>query len=67
MMRCSARCVRAYMDRYADSCALRAGKDIATCEDYARVHNGGPNGCIQPFTVAYWEKVYECCKEQGGC
>jgi len=39
-MRCSVKCVRAYLKRYADRCT---GGRPPTCEDYSRVHNGGPS------------------------
>ncbi|KAI0207585.1 Invertebrate-type lysozyme [Lamellibrachia satsuma] len=67
MMSCSRRTVRAYMDRYGDNCAVKAGKEMATCEMYARVHNGGPSGCIMPFSIPYWKKVLACCKRKGSC
>ncbi|UJR38708.1 hypothetical protein I4U23_031374 [Adineta vaga] len=39
---CSDKCVRMYMQRYASRCTR--GR-TPTCQDYARIHNGGPNGC----------------------
>jgi hypothetical protein len=54
---CSDGCVRAYMDRYASRCT---GGREPTCEDYARVHNGGPKGCQRSSTLGYWGKVSAC-------
>ena len=31
-----------------------------TCEDLARIHNGGPSGHKRESTVDYWNKVKEC-------
>ena len=66
-MRCSQTCVRKYMGRYGDRCARRAGRYRATCQDYARVHNGGPNGCRNSRTLGYWRKISACCRRRGGC
>ncbi|KAK2141834.1 hypothetical protein LSH36_1034g00082 [Paralvinella palmiformis] len=41
-MACSERCIKAYMKRYGKYCTR--GRE-PTCEDYARIHNGGPWGC----------------------
>lgn len=57
-MQCSVRCVRAYLKRYADRCTR--GR-TPTCEDYARVHNGGPEGCEHSDTLDYWHRVQRCC------
>jgi hypothetical protein len=54
---CSERCVRAYMQRYANRCTQ--GR-TPTCQDYARVHNGGPNGCRSSSTINYGLKVAAC-------
>lgn len=44
------------MNRYGDStCGT-------TCEDYARMHNGGPEGCNKSATNAYWNKI-----KNAGC
>lgn len=40
----------AYWSRYAKE---------HTFEEYARLHNGGPNGMSNPNTLIYWEKVKE--------
>jgi hypothetical protein len=44
----------AYMDRYAT--IDRLGR-VATAEDIARIHNGGPNGYNKKSTKAYWNKI----------
>ncbi|CAF1373000.1 unnamed protein product [Rotaria sp. Silwood1] len=54
---CSEECVRTYVDLYAQSC-IKHG--IPTCEDYARIHNGGPRGCRKKATLPYWQKVSAC-------
>jgi hypothetical protein len=54
---CSEKCVRAYMTRYGKICT--DGR-APTCQDYARIHNGGPTGCKKPATVGYWNKVSAC-------
>lgn len=42
------RCVVAYMARYAK---------VATDQNMARIHNGGPKGAKSRATVKYWKKV----------
>ncbi|XP_033116749.1 lysozyme-like [Anneissia japonica] len=54
---CSERAVQGYMARYAIS--SRLGHQ-PTCEDFARIHNGGPNGFKNPNTLGYWAKVQKC-------
>uniref|UniRef100_UPI002348EE61 Lysozyme n=1 Tax=Hirudo medicinalis TaxID=6421 RepID=UPI002348EE61 len=54
---CSETCVRAYMKRYGTFCT---GGRTPTCQDYARIHNGGPRGCKSSATVGYWNKVQKC-------
>ncbi|CAF0749114.1 unnamed protein product [Rotaria sp. Silwood1] len=54
---CSEECVRAYMDRYGKRCTKNREP---TCEDYARIHNGGPIGCRRSSTDGYWNKVSAC-------
>lgn len=54
---CSKKCVRAYMNRFATLCT---GGRTPTCEDYARIHNGGPQGCKSSSTIGYWNKVATC-------
>ena len=44
----------AYMERYAT--VSRLGR-TPTNEDFARIHNGGPNGYRNTATVGYWRKV----------
>ena len=50
----SKKVVRAYMARYAVQ--RRLGR-VATAEDIARIHNGGPNGYKRKATLGYWRKV----------
>jgi hypothetical protein len=50
---CSKKCVRAYMKRYG------GWKCTNTCQDYARMHVGGPMGCTKPTTLGYWDKIKE--------
>jgi len=57
-MRCSQQCVRQYLSRYADTCT--EGR-TPTCQDYSRVHNGGPDGCRHSDTLSYWQRVENCC------
>ena len=40
--------IRAYWNRYAK---------LHTLEEYARLHNGGPNGMNNRNTLEYWHKV----------
>ncbi|KAH3883432.1 lysozyme-like [Dreissena polymorpha] len=49
---CSSQCVQNNMKRYAahGGCPL-------SCEGYARIHNGGPNGCHKDATLAYWHRL----------
>jgi len=61
-MPCSETCVQKYMQRWAAKC-----KPNPTCETYSRVHNGGPQGCKNPSTEVYWNKVRACCQRKGGC
>jgi len=61
---CSERCVYAYMDRYGFYCT---GGRQPKCEDYARIHNRGPQGCNSAASIGYWEKVRACCGGQNGC
>tara|TARA_R110000751_G_scaffold33760_7_gene83939 strand:- start:1409 stop:1747 length:339 start_codon:yes stop_codon:yes gene_type:complete len=44
----------AYIGRYATE--ERLGRK-PTCQDYARIWNGGPNGYKKKATVKYWEKL----------
>ena len=57
-MDCSEQCVRQYLARYAARCT---GGSTPTCEDYSRVHNGGPEGCKHSDTLPYWQRVKKCC------
>ena len=54
---CSEGCVKAYMERYASRCT---NGRTPTCQDYARIHNGGPTGCQKSATAGYWTKVSAC-------
>ncbi|KAJ8024293.1 Lysozyme 1 [Holothuria leucospilota] len=51
---CSEDTVQAYMTRYATHSRLG---HTPTCEDFSRIHNGGPNGWNSPSTVGYWDKI----------
>jgi hypothetical protein len=63
-MACAETCVRNYMDRYGTYCT---GGATPTCEDYARIHNGGPAGCTCSCTDGYWDKIRTCCGCQTCC
>jgi hypothetical protein len=63
-MACAETCVRNYMDRFALGCT---GGATPTCEDYARIHSGGPSGCTCTCTDWYWDEVMACCGSQTGC
>ena len=53
------------MKRYGTYCT---GGRAPTCQDYSRIHNGGPKGCQHASTVGYWNKVKQCCSSKpGGC
>jgi len=54
---CAKQCVLNYMARYTSGCT---GGRTPTCEDYSRVHNGGPSGCKISATIGYWNKVKAC-------
>ena len=54
---CADKCVKDYMTRYGSRCT---GGRAPTCQDYARIHNGGPNGCNVGATAGYWNKVSAC-------
>jgi len=49
----SNKCVRAYMKRYG------GWKCTNTCQDYVRMHVGGPMECTKPTTLGYWDKIKE--------
>lgn len=51
----------AYMRRYAT--AKRLGH-VPTDEDFARIHNGGPNGWKNSSTLGYWHKVQAALNSQ---
>ena len=46
--------LKGYMNRYAIN--RRLGHD-PTCKDFARIHNGGPNGNTRSATLGYWKKI----------
>ncbi|KAK2140639.1 hypothetical protein LSH36_1288g00022 [Paralvinella palmiformis] len=48
---CAVDTVNGYMRRYGEYCT---GGRTPTCEDYARIHNGGPKGCTCDCTDGYW-------------
>ncbi|KAF6035514.1 hypothetical protein EB796_006171 [Bugula neritina] len=60
---CSRTCVRNYMSRYASTCARHLGKSTSqlTCQDYGRLHNGGPSGCSKYSTLSYAAKISSRC------
>jgi hypothetical protein len=53
---------RIYINHYATS--KRLGHE-PTFEDIARIHNGGPNGWLDPRTDGYWKKVKKELKRRG--
>ncbi|KAK2150981.1 hypothetical protein LSH36_380g01052 [Paralvinella palmiformis] len=62
---CAVDTVNGYMRRYGEYCT---GGRTPTCEDYARIHNGGPKGCTCDCTDGYWDIVNSCCSgKPGGC
>ncbi|KAF6022081.1 hypothetical protein EB796_019609 [Bugula neritina] len=60
---CSRTCVQNYMSRYARRCARQLGKPKSqlTCQDYGRLHNGGPNGCRKSSTISYAARISSQC------
>ena len=63
-MTCSETCLQEYMRKYGTKCT---GGLAPTCQDYARIHNGGPRGCTKENTMKFWTKVKQCCDQIGGC
>ena len=57
----SKRVGNAYMARYATP--KRLGHN-PTNEDFARIHNGGPNGWKNSATLGYWQKVQAALNSQ---
>jgi len=57
-MSCSEQCIQAYMVRYGTYCT---GGRQPTCQDYARIHNRGPQGCQSNLSLEYWQRVQACC------
>ncbi|XP_054754443.1 lysozyme-like [Lytechinus pictus] len=54
---CSEEAVQGYMKRYATEQRLGFAPG---CEQFSRIHNGGPNGYKYSSTDAHWNKVYDC-------
>ncbi|KAF6033745.1 hypothetical protein EB796_007948 [Bugula neritina] len=57
------RCIRSYMSNYASTCAGHLGKSTSqlTCQDYGRLHNGGPYGCRRSSTLSYAARIASRC------
>ncbi|KAL3886300.1 hypothetical protein ACJMK2_026305 [Sinanodonta woodiana] len=49
---CATTCVINYTAKYRSKTSCPD-----TCESYARIHNGGPHGCMKSSTIPYWHKV----------
>ena len=56
------RVMQAYSNRYTTK--ARLGHE-PTFEDFARNHNGGPNGYKKESTTGYFEKVKKCLPEKA--
>ena len=56
----SIRVVKKYMARYAT--VENLGHE-PTDEDFARIHNGGPDGATKESTKAYWAKVQKALRQ----
>ncbi|KAJ8299659.1 hypothetical protein KUTeg_023719 [Tegillarca granosa] len=54
---CASKCVQKYMNRYINARGCKRD-----CQSYARLHNGGPGGCLKDSTLRYWRKI-----TQKGC
>ncbi|XP_072013705.1 uncharacterized protein [Amphiura filiformis] len=54
---CSKATVQAYMKLHATTKSLG---HRPTCEDFARIHKGGPNGYKYYSTWPFWSRVREC-------
>ncbi|XP_077998781.1 invertebrate-type lysozyme-like, partial [Glandiceps talaboti] len=61
---CSEEAVHGYMRRYATESRLGYTPD---CEDYSRIHNGGPNGHLNPATDPHWDKTRDCLIQNTCC
>ena len=59
---CALGCTKTYMKRYGRFCT---GHYPITCEEMARIHNGGPYGCQRAATLGYWNAVKNCLKKFG--
>uniref|UniRef100_A0A914VM54 lysozyme n=1 Tax=Plectus sambesii TaxID=2011161 RepID=A0A914VM54_9BILA len=53
---CATTCVQRYIQRYAFECP-----NVGACQQMARLHNGGPNGCNEGGTLGYWNVIQQCC------
>ena len=51
---------KGYIRRYATPKHLERNH---TCEDYARIPNGGANGYIKKAALGYWEKMQKNCDD----
>ncbi|XP_033111731.1 lysozyme-like [Anneissia japonica] len=60
---CSESTIQGYMARYA---VYRHLRHTPTCQDHARIHNGGPNGFKRSSTLIYWSRVQNCCSRGSG-
>jgi len=51
------------MSRYSSRCFLFSfGYEFPlNCQDYGRIHTGGPDGCRSPSTESYGVRVYDYC------
>jgi len=60
---CARGCIQSYMSRYGGLCAGQLGKSTSqlTCQDYGRLHNGGPNGCSSSSTIGYAARIASEC------
>ncbi|XP_033229112.1 invertebrate-type lysozyme 6-like [Belonocnema kinseyi] len=61
-MKCSARAIEAYMQRYAKDCN---GDGEINCDDFIRIHHNGPLGCTKSLPENV-KKAYEECMQQQG-
>uniref|UniRef100_A0A914VN17 lysozyme n=1 Tax=Plectus sambesii TaxID=2011161 RepID=A0A914VN17_9BILA len=53
---CATTCVQKYVSKYAYKC-----QGVGLCQQMARIHNGGPNGCNDEGTIGYWNAIRSCC------
>ncbi|CCD64578.1 lysozyme [Caenorhabditis elegans] len=57
-LNCATTCVENYYNRYKSQCN---GLGMGACQIMSRNHNGGPRGCHNANTLAYWNGVKSCC------